>query len=79
MNGIEPAKKMALTAVESRDQDRASAGAKLITLATAKSSEPRAKIVPIHQFNCRGIHKERHNVSAIAIALSPTGDANFFR
>jgi len=77
VNGIEPAKKMALIPTESSDHAFASAGDKHKTLATANSSDPMAKIVPIHQFSFRGIHRQRSNVSAIALAAS--GETNLFR
>ena len=79
MNGIDPAKKIALICVESSYHAVASAGDKHNTLARINSSEPTAKILPIHQFNLWGIHKQRSNVSVTAIALAASGKTNPLR
>ena len=64
---------MALICSESSDQASASAGERHKMLAIMNNSEPRAKIVPIHQFSFQGIHRQRSNVSVIAIALTASG------
>jgi hypothetical protein len=68
VKGIEPAKKIALISSESSDIAFANSGDKLNTDATANSSEPMAKMLPIHQFNDRGFqsHDERLTVTASA-------------
>ena len=59
VKGIEPAKKIMLTARLSSDHACASPGARLRKLPRMNREAPSAKIIAIHQFNCPGIHKLR--------------------
>ena len=79
VKGIEPAKKIALIAVASSDHARTSAGARLKTLPSMKSNEPMAKTTPIHQFNCRGIHRQRPNVAPTEIVSPGPGAVRSLR
>jgi hypothetical protein len=57
VNGTEPAKYTALTALALIAQACASAASRLSTLPSANSTEPSANSTPIHQFTSRGNHR----------------------
>ena len=73
VNGIDPAKYSAFAWLASSASERASAGERLKTLPTAKSSEPTAKSAPIQRLSKPPKHalreaRERHSCSVPSAA-----------